>query len=75
MKNFSKAYKDALTREQRKALLHALIHKITISEDRKIDTIQIQLNREVTHYFNRKEGADSSIQDEPAPFFNVLLEL
>ena len=75
MKNFSKAYKEALTREQRKALLHVLIHKITISEDRKIDTIQIQLNREVTHYFNQKEGADSSTQDEPAPFFNVLLEL
>lgn len=75
MENFTKSYKESLTREQRKALLHALIHKITISEDRKIDTIQIQMNREVTRYFSKKEEADSSIQDEPASFFNVLLEL
>lgn len=75
MKNFTNSYKESLTREQRKALLHALIHKITISEDRKIDTIQIQMNREVTRYFSKREEADSSIQDEPASFFNVLLEL
>lgn len=75
MQSFSSSYKEALTREQRKSLLHALIHKITISEDRKIDTIQIQMNREVTRYFNQKEEADSSIQDEPASFFNVILEL
>ncbi len=75
MGNFTKSYKESLTREQRKALLHALIHKITISEDRKIDTIQIQMNQEVTRYFTKTEEADSSIQDESASFFNVLLEL
>ncbi|MFB1050663.1 recombinase family protein [Paraliobacillus sp. JSM ZJ581] len=47
MQNFMTVYRNALTPEQRKKLLHLLIHKITISEDRKIDSIQIQLNKEV----------------------------
>ncbi|WP_409482403.1 recombinase family protein [Bacillus safensis] len=75
MKDFVSAYKGALTREQRKALLHLLIHRITISEDRKIETIQIQMNNEVTRYFKAKEGASSSIDDELAPSFHVLLNL
>ncbi|HLR65534.1 MAG TPA: recombinase family protein [Virgibacillus sp.] len=75
MKDFVGAYKGALTREQRKSLLHLLIHKITISEDRKIETIQIQMNNEVTRYFKAKEGASSSIDDESAPSFHVLLDL
>ncbi|MEH7204467.1 hypothetical protein [Bacillus safensis] len=58
MQNFKSAYQESLTREQRKRLMHLLIRQITINEDRKIDTIQIQLNKEVAKhspffYFNR----------------------
>lgn len=40
-------FQDALTREQRKRLLHLLIHQITIGENRKIGSLQIKLNNKV----------------------------
>lgn len=69
MKSFEEAYKKALTSEQRKRLLHLLINKITISENRKIDTIQIQLNKEVlNHFMNKGEGNSSNNGEFPSPF-------
>ncbi|WP_225340561.1 recombinase family protein [Lysinibacillus capsici] len=47
MRNFHQAFTQALTREQRKRLLHLLIHQITIDESREIESIQIKLNDEV----------------------------
>ncbi|HEF5700865.1 MULTISPECIES: recombinase family protein [Bacillaceae] len=75
MKNFVTVYKKSLTAEQRKKLLQLLIHKITLSEDRKIDTIQIQLNKGVAKYFTFKGGANSSITDEFAPPFSIFIDL
>lgn len=76
MQNFKKVYKEALTREQRKRLMHLLIHQITIGEDRKIDTIQIQLNKEVVKYFASKEGGkNSSNDDEFFPPFSIYINL
>ncbi|MCG1027623.1 recombinase family protein [Virgibacillus halodenitrificans] len=75
MMNFMTAYKRSLTPEQRKKLLHLLIHKITISEDRKIDTIQIQLNKEVAKNFTFNGGANSSITDEFAPPFSIFINV
>ncbi|MCS1393230.1 recombinase zinc beta ribbon domain-containing protein [Lysinibacillus boronitolerans] len=39
LQNFQKAFQQSLTREQRKRLLHLLIHQITIDEERKIESI------------------------------------
>lgn len=75
MQNFVNAYKESLTREQRKRLLNLLIHKITIGEDRKVDTIQIQLNKEVAKHFTYRGGEYSSIADEFFPPFSILLDL
>ncbi|KQU58722.1 resolvase [Bacillus sp. Leaf406] len=75
MRNFMTAYKEAMTREQRKRLIHLLIYQITISRDRKIDTIKIQLNKEVAKHFTFKGGEDSSITDEFSPPFSILIDL
>ncbi|MCY8972163.1 recombinase family protein [Bacillus atrophaeus] len=75
MQNFKSAYQESLTREQRKRLMHLLIRKITINENRKIGTIQIQLNKEVAKHFTFKGGEDSSITDESSPPFSILIDL
>lgn len=75
MQNFMTVYKKALTPEQRKKLLHLLIHKITISEDRKIESIQLQLNKEVAKHFTSNGGANSSITDEFAPPFSIFINI
>lgn len=71
--NFSKAFQNALTREQRKRLLHLLIHKITINEDRKIESIQLKLNKEVLKEL--KIGVDDSSSDESSTSFSVLIAI
>lgn len=75
MQNFMIAYKEALTPEQRKRLLHLLIHQITISDNRNIDTIQIQLNKEVIKHFDINGGENSSIADEFSPPFSVVFAI
>ncbi|MBP1934406.1 recombinase family protein [Ammoniphilus resinae] len=67
--NFSENLKKATTSEQTKQLLHLLIQRITINEDRKIDTIRIQLNKEVAQYL-LKQGEEESlfIDDFSSPF-------
>ena len=71
--NFSKAFQNALTREQRKRLLHLLIHKITINEDREIESIQLKLNNEVLKEL--KIGVDDSSIDESSTSFSVLIAI
>lgn len=71
--NFSKAFQNALTREQRKRLLHLLIYKITINEDRKIESIQLKLNNEVLKEL--KIGVDDSSSDESSTSFSVLVAI
>lgn len=75
MKNFDKAFKQTLTEEQRKSLIRILIKEITISENRKIDSIKIQLNEEVLKYFTSKEGENSSLTDEFSPSFSININL
>jgi len=67
MQNFSKAFKQALTREQRKRLLHLLIHQITIDENRKIESIQLKLNNEVLEELQLGTG-DLSTDESSVPF-------
>lgn len=71
--NFSKAFQNVLTREQRKRLLHLLIHKITINEDRKIESIQLKLNNEVLKEL--KIGVDDLSNDELSTSFSVLIAI
>jgi site-specific DNA recombinase len=68
MTNFVMNYKEALTTEQRKSLLNLIIRKITISDRKKIDTIQIQLNNNVVKHFAGKEEEKSSDDDFSSPF-------
>lgn len=74
MKEFLGAYKQSLTYEQRKRLLHLLIDKITISETREIDTIQIILNKEVVKHFTT-QGRENSLTDEFSRPFSVCIHL
>lgn len=75
MQNFKAAYKESLTREQRKRLIHLLIRQININEERQIESIQVQLNKEVAKHFTYKGGEDSSVTDEFSPPFSILIDL
>ncbi|WP_394185117.1 recombinase family protein [Metabacillus halosaccharovorans] len=75
MQNFKAAYKESLTREQRKRLMHLLIRQININEERQIESIQVQLNKEVAKHFTFKGGEDSSVTDEFSPPFSILIDL
>lgn len=68
MANFVENYKRTLTVEQRKQLLQLLIKQITISESKKIDTIQIQLNNNIVKHLCSKGEEESSDDDFSSPF-------
>ncbi|MED3602910.1 recombinase family protein [Bacillus subtilis] len=70
MKNFVASYKTSITTEQKKQLLSLLIKQITIDDDRKIESIQIQLNNDVvSHFTNKGEGKLSGDDDFSSPFY------
>lgn len=71
--NFSIAFQSALTREQRKRLLHLLIHKITIGEDRKIESIQLKLNDEILKELKLEE--DDLSDDKSSSSFSILIAI
>ncbi|WP_304341033.1 recombinase family protein [Metaclostridioides mangenotii] len=50
MDKFKEVFLSASTIEQRKKLIHLLVSKITISEDRVIDSIELQINSDVVKY-------------------------
>ncbi|WP_320939279.1 recombinase family protein [Lysinibacillus capsici] len=73
LQNFQKAFQQSLTREQRKRLLHLLIHQITIDEERKIESIQLKLNNEVLEALQLGVGESSS--DESSTPFSVVIAI
>lgn len=73
LQNFQKAFQQSLTREQRKRLLHLLIHQITIDEERKIESIQLKLNNEVLEALQL--GAGESSSDESSVPFSILIAI
>jgi site-specific DNA recombinase len=75
MTSFVDCYKNSITAEQRKQLLHLLIKKITIADNRDIDTIQIQLNNEVVRYFTKQEEDKSSNEDDLSSSFSIYFDL
>lgn len=73
LQNFQKAFKQSLTREQRKRLLHLLIHQITLDEDRKIESIQLKLNNDVLEELQLGVGESST--DESSTPFSILIAI
>ncbi|MFJ7730762.1 hypothetical protein ACIQXF_02585 [Lysinibacillus sp. NPDC097231] len=71
--NFDKAFKNSFTREQRKRLLHLLIHQVTIEEKRKIESIQIMLNIDVLQEL--KLGVGEVSEDTSSTPFSVLVAI
>lgn len=75
MKNFVSSYKNSITTEQKKQLLSLLIKKITIREDRKIESIQIQLNNDVVRHFSKKGEEKLSDDDDFSSPFSIYFEI
>ncbi|QWH03699.1 recombinase family protein [Bacillus mycoides] len=75
MQSFTESYKEAITGEQRKQLLRLLINKITIADNRNIESIQIQLNKEVVKHFSNKEEGKSSDKDDLPSSFSILFKI
>lgn len=75
MQSFTESYKQSITSEQRKQLLHLLINKITIADKRNIESIQIQLNNEVVRHFSNKEEDKSSDDDDLSSSFSIFINL
>ncbi|NEY18568.1 recombinase family protein [Bacillus ginsengihumi] len=75
MQSFTESYKQSITGEQRKQLLHLLINKVTIADNRNIDSIQIQLNNEVVRHFTKQEEDKSSDDDDLSSSFSILIDL
>jgi site-specific DNA recombinase len=61
------------TREQRKQLLHLLISEISVGEIKNIDTIKIQLNREIVKYLRGKGEKGLSLIDDPFSFSAIYI--
>ncbi|MEG2254997.1 MAG: zinc ribbon domain-containing protein [Vagococcus sp.] len=55
MGNFRQLLEVAETQEQRKKLLHMMIDKITINQNKELDSIQIKINDDVINYIAHSE--------------------
>lgn len=75
MVNFVHYYKNSITTEQRKRLLQTLIKQITIGQDRKVDSIQIQLNNDVIRHFTKQGAEKSSSEDDFSAPFSIVFSI
>lgn len=75
MSNFVSNYRNTISTEQKKRLLHLLIREIKIGESREIDSIQIQLNNEVVRHFTKQGEEKSSTEDDFSSPFSILIDL
>jgi site-specific DNA recombinase len=75
MNNFVSSYKESITVEQKKQLLHLLIKQITIGKDRRIDSIQIQLNNAVVRHFAKQGEDKSSDEDDLSSPFSIYFDI
>lgn len=57
MSKFGKIFKESSTRQQRKQLLNLLVSKITIDKLRNIDSIELQINKDVIRYLMKEESS------------------
>ena len=72
MKKFNEVIKSASTKEQRKQLLHLLISEITVGETRKIDSIKIQLNKDIITYLSINGEEGLSFNDDSSSIFSNI---
>lgn len=68
MKKFGEIFKESSTRQQRKPLLNLLVSKITIDKSRNIDSIELQINKDVIRYLMKEESSKKMA----LPFFMLL---
>ena len=66
LENFSKVLTESTSREKQKKLLHMIISEITISEEREVDSIKLNINDRLVDYISKKEGV--SIEGTPPSF-------
>ncbi|WP_297133725.1 recombinase family protein [Terrisporobacter sp.] len=57
MNKFGEIFKESSTRQQRKQLLNLLVSKITIDKSRNIDSIELQINKDVIRYLMKEESS------------------
>lgn len=57
MSKFGEIFKESSTRQQRKQLLNLLVSKITIDKSRNIDSIELQINKDVIRYLMKEESS------------------
>ncbi|MDU4414962.1 recombinase family protein [Paeniclostridium sordellii] len=69
MKRFKEVFLGMSTSQQRKQLIHLLVSKITINEEREIDSIEIQINNDVITYLMK----DGLPKEQGNPSFLHLL--
>lgn len=67
LSNFGKLYSNNLEREKKKLLLQMLIKEITITKDKEIDSIKINIGNDIVNYIELQEGI--SIMDVPSSLF------
>lgn len=70
MNKFGEIFKESSTRQQRKQLLNLLVSKITIDKSRNIDSIELQINKDVIRYLMKEE---SSKKDGSSFFHTSML--
>lgn len=71
MSSFEQLLNVAETQEQKKKLLHMLIDKITINQNKELDSIQIKINDDVISYIANSE--EVSNKDASAFYFTTNL--
>ena len=67
MSSFEQLLNVAETQEQKKKLLHMLIDKITINQNKELDSIQIKINDDVINYIAHSE----EVSNKDASSFNL----
>lgn len=73
MVKFQQAFKRAMTKEQRKQLLHLLIDEITIDTNKNVESIRIKLSTDVAKHLLTQEEGESSYLDDFSSSFCVYI--
>jgi site-specific DNA recombinase len=60
-------------KDKQKVLLQMLIAKITIKDRKKIDTIEIQFNKEMQRFVSQEKGESSENEDSPSFLFKIAI--
>ena len=71
MSSFEQLLNVAETQEQKKKLLHMLIDKITINQNKELDSIQIKINDDIINYIAHSE----EVSNKDASSFNLRQNL